>query len=38
MIQTQMIIQSWNLTVKRVSDLFLKLSEEEIIGKFLLPT
>ena len=31
MTQTQMIIESWNLTVKRVSDLFLKLSEEEII-------
>lgn len=31
MLQTQIIIESWNLTVKRVSDLFLKLSEDKIM-------
>ena len=31
MLQTQMIIESWNLTVKRVSDLFSKISEYEIM-------
>jgi hypothetical protein len=31
MLQTQMIMESWNLTVKRVSDLFLKLSEDKIM-------
>jgi len=31
MIQTQMIIESWNLTVKRVSDLIAKVSDEEIM-------
>lgn len=31
MIQTQMIIQSWHLTIKRVSDLFFKLTEEEMM-------
>jgi len=31
MIQTQMIIESWNLTVKHVSDLFDKLSYEQIM-------
>ena len=31
MTQTQQIIESWNLTVKRISDLFDKLSDEEIM-------
>ena len=31
MTQTQLIIESWNLTIKRISDLFDKLSDEEIM-------
>ncbi len=31
MILTQMIIQSWHLTVKRVSDLFFNLTEKEMM-------
>lgn len=29
--QTQMIIESWNITVKRVYDLLVKLSDEELM-------
>lgn len=31
MMQTQMIIESWNVTIKRVSDLLEKLSDEELM-------